>query len=106
HPVKRAGFGGLQETTKGAPFDLFSGRIEIPKALSLLAFHDPNATVQGLNSVPKDDQPPWHIVKFTFRTMVYTGSGLAALGLWFIYFWWRRKRLPGTVWFFRALVAA
>jgi cytochrome d ubiquinol oxidase subunit I len=105
-PVKLAAFEGLQETTRGAPFDLFGGKVEIPKLLSLLAFHDPNATVKGLDTVPKDDQPPWHIVKFTFRTMVAIGSALAALGLWFIWFWWRRERLPATPWFHRALVAA
>jgi len=104
-PVKLAAFEGLHDTTKGAPFSLVGG-IEVPKLLSLLAFHDPNATVKGLNTVPEDDQPPWHIVKFTFRAMVAIGSALAALGLWFIYFWWRRKRLPSTVWFFRGLVAA
>jgi cytochrome d ubiquinol oxidase subunit I len=104
-PVKLAGLEGLKETTKGAPFDLLGG-IEVPKALSLLAFHDPNATVQGLNTVPKDDQPPTRIVKISFRTMVAIGSALAALGLWFIWSWWRRKRLPATPWFGRALVAA
>jgi cytochrome bd ubiquinol oxidase subunit I len=104
-PVKLAAFEGLQETTKGAPFGL-AGGIEVPKLLSLLAFHDPNATVKGLDTVPKDDQPPWHIVKVSFRAMVAIGSGLAALGVWFIYFWWRRKRLPATVWFYRCLVAA
>ena len=105
-PVKLAAFEGLKETKKGAPFDLIGDRIRIPKGLSLLAFHDPNATVKGLDTVPKDDQPPWHIVKLTFRTMVFAGSALALLGIWFIYSWWWRKRLPGTVWFYRALVAA
>jgi cytochrome d ubiquinol oxidase subunit I len=104
-PVKLAAFEGLEDTTKGAPFDLIGG-IEIPKALSLLAFHDPNATVEGLNTVPKDDQPPSGIVKLSFRTMVGIGSALTALGLWFIWFWWRRERLPATPWFHRALVAA
>ena len=94
-PIKLAAFEGLQETTKGAPFELFGG-IEVPKALSLLAFHNPNATVEGLDTVPKDDQPPWKIVKFSFRAMVAIGSALAGLGLWFIYFWWRRKRMPAT----------
>jgi cytochrome d ubiquinol oxidase subunit I len=103
-PVKLAAFEGLEETTKGAGFDL--GPVEIPKLLSLLAFHDPNATVQGLNSVPKDDQPPTGIVKLSFRTMVAIGSGLAALGVWFIWVWWRRGRLPDTPWFHRAVVAA
>jgi cytochrome d ubiquinol oxidase subunit I len=104
-PIKLASFEGLQETTKGAPFNLIGG-IEIPKMLSLLAFHDPNATVKGLDTVPKEDRPPTGIVKLSFRTMVAIGSALAALGLWFIWFWWRRGRLPATLWFHRALVAA
>jgi cytochrome d ubiquinol oxidase subunit I len=104
-PVKLAAFEGLQETTKGAPFSLVDG-IEIPDLLSLLAFHDPNATVTGLDSVPADDRPPWHVVKLSFRLMVFIGSGLAALGAWFLWLWYRRGRLPRSVWFYRALVGA
>jgi cytochrome d ubiquinol oxidase subunit I len=104
-PVKLAAFEGLEETTEGAPFSLVDG-IEIPKLLSLLAFHDPNATVQGLDSVPPDDRPPTGIVQVAFRTMVGIGTGLAALGLWFILSWWRHGRLPRSPWFHRALVAA
>ena len=104
-PVKLAAFEGLQETTKGAPFSL-PGGIEIPKLLSLLAFHDPNAKVTGLDSVPEDDRPPTGIVKLSFRPMVFIGSGLAALGGWFVWLWWRRGRLPRSLWFYRALVAA
>jgi cytochrome d ubiquinol oxidase subunit I len=104
-PVKLAAMEGLEETTKGAPFDLLGG-VELPKALSLLAFHDPNATVKGLNTVPEDDQPPSGIVKLSFRAMVAIGTGLAALGVWFVWSWWRRRRVPRTVWFHRALVAA
>src|SRR5918999_3169067 len=103
-PVKLAAFEGLEETTKGAPFDLVGG-IEIPKLLSLLAFHDPNAVVQGLDSVPEDDQPPVGIVKLSFRAMVAIGTGLAALGAWFVWAWWRHGRLPGSPWFHRAVVA-
>ena len=104
-PVKLAAMEGLQKTTKGAPFDLIGG-IEVPDALSLLAFHNPNATVKGLNTVPEEDQPPTGIVKLSFRTMVAIGSALAALGVWFVWVWWRRRRLPRSVWFHRALVAA
>jgi cytochrome d ubiquinol oxidase subunit I len=104
-PIKLASFEGLQETQKGAPFGLAFG-IEIPKLLSILAFHDPDATVTGLDSVPPDDRPPTGIVKYSFRTMVAIGSGLAALGAWFAWAWWRRGRLPGSPWFHRALVAA
>jgi cytochrome d ubiquinol oxidase subunit I len=104
-PVKLAAFEGLQETTKGAPFSL-PGGIEIPYLLSLLAFHDPNATVKGLDIVPPEDRPPVEIVKYSFRTMVAIGSALAALGGWFLFVWYRRRRLPSSPWFHRALVAA
>jgi cytochrome d ubiquinol oxidase subunit I len=104
-PVKLAAFEGLEETTKGAPFSL-PGGIEIPDLLSLLAFHDPNATVTGLDSVPAEDRPPTGVVKLSFRLMVSIGTALAALGAWFIWVWWRHGRLPRSPWFHRAVVAA
>jgi cytochrome d ubiquinol oxidase subunit I len=104
-PVKLAAFEGLQTTEKGASLELVPG-VEIPKALSLLAFHDPNATVKGLDTVPPDDRPPVGIVKASYRAMVGIGTALAALGLWFAWSWSRRRRLPGGVWFPRLVVAA
>jgi cytochrome d ubiquinol oxidase subunit I len=104
-PVKLAAFEGLEETTEGAPFSL-PGGIEIPKLLSLLAFHDPNATVTGLDSVPEEDRPPTGVVKLSFRLMVFIGTALAALGAWFLWVWWRHGRLPRSPWFHRALVAS
>jgi cytochrome bd ubiquinol oxidase subunit I len=104
-PVKLAAFEGLEETTEGAGFDVIGG-IEIPNLLSLLAFHDPNAVVQGLDSVPEDDRPPTGIVKASFRVMVAIGTALAALGAWFAWAWWRRGELPRSPWFHRAVVAA
>ena len=54
--------------------------IEIPKLLSLLADHDPNATVRGLDEVPRDDRPPVNVVRIAFQTMVGIGTLLALLG--------------------------
>ena len=87
---------GSRRRPRGAPSvsRRSAAGIEIPKLLSLLAFHDPNATVQGLDSVPEDDRPPVGIVKVSFRAMVAIGTGLAALGAWFLWTWWRRGRLP------------
>src|ERR687894_1978506 len=104
-PVKLAAFEGLEETTKGAPFSL-PGGVEIPELLSLLAFHDPNATVTGLDSVPPDDRPPTGVVELSFRLMVFIGTALAALGAWFLWVWWRRGQLPRSPWFHRALVVS
>jgi cytochrome d ubiquinol oxidase subunit I len=74
--------------------------------LSLLSFHNPNATVQGLNTVPKNDQPPINVVRFSFQTMVGIGTLLALLGVIYLYVRLRRKRLPASPWFYRAVVAA
>jgi cytochrome bd ubiquinol oxidase subunit I len=104
-PVKLAAFEGLQETQAGAPFTV-GGIFEVPKMLSVLAFHDPNATVQGLDSVPPDDRPPVTIVRVAFQTMVGIGTALALLGAVFFVTWLRRRRLPRSPWFYRAVMAA
>jgi cytochrome d ubiquinol oxidase subunit I len=104
-PVKLAAFEGLQDTQAGAPFSI-GGIVEVPKLLSLLAFHDPDAVVQGLNTVPPDDRPPVTIVRVAFQTMVAIGTALALLGVVFFLTWLRRHRLPRSAWFYRAVVAA
>ena len=82
-PTKLASFEGLEKTTKGAPFTLGGiyidgenkGGITIPDMLSILAFHDPNATVQGLDATPKEEQPPVGVVRNAFTVMVFIGIG-------------------------------
>lgn len=113
-PVKLAAQEGLPETTDGAPFTIggwytdgeVKGGIEIPYLLSILATHDPNGEVIGLNSVPVEDQPPVNVVRMAFQYMVGVGSALALLAAWFLLTWWRRRRLPRSKWFFRAAIAA
>jgi cytochrome d ubiquinol oxidase subunit I len=115
-PVKLAAIEGLQHTEKGAPFTLggfydadtgeMRDGLAVPKLLSLLADHDPNGTVTGLDSVPEDDRPPVNIVHWAFQTMVGVGTGLALLGVVFFVTWLRRHRLPRSKWFYRAVMAA
>ena len=101
-PVKLAAFEGLGSTTKGAPLHLLGWYtdghvrfgIEVPRLLSVLAKHDPNATISGLYSVPKADQPPVNVVRVAFQTMVAIGMALALLALVVLVSWWRRRRLP------------
>jgi cytochrome bd ubiquinol oxidase subunit I len=113
-PTKLAAFEGLQHTTDGAPFTIggvyrdgeVKGGIEIPKLLSLLAHHDANATVQGLDAVPASDRPPVNVVRLSFQAMVAIGTGFALLGLVYLVTWWRRRDLPRSRWFYRAVIAA
>src|SRR5438105_12822993 len=113
-PTKLAAIEGLARTTSGAPLHLLGwysdsqvkAGIAIPKALSLLAFHDPGATVQGLDAVPAADRPPVNVVRVAFQTMVAIGTMLALLGIAYMVVRIRRKRLPGSPWFYRALAAA
>jgi cytochrome d ubiquinol oxidase subunit I len=80
--------------------------IEIPRLLSLLAYHDPNAGVQGLDAVPAADRPPVNIVRVSFQVMVAAGLLLAALGVAFVVTSLRRRRLPDSPWFYRGVIAA
>jgi cytochrome d ubiquinol oxidase subunit I len=113
-PVKLAAFEGLGHTESGAPIHVLGwysdGEVKygipLPKMLSLLTYHDPNATVQGLDAVAEEDQPPINVVRIAFQTMVGIGTFLAALGLVWIFVLLRRRRLPESKWFYRAVVVA
>jgi cytochrome bd ubiquinol oxidase subunit I len=114
-PTKLAAFEGLWHTETGAPlhlggwYDEQTGEVRygiaIPRMLSLLAFHDPNATVEGLDRVPPEDRPPVNVVRVAFFTMVGIGTLMAAFGVGLLVVWWRRRALPAGRWFLR-LVAA
>jgi cytochrome d ubiquinol oxidase subunit I len=113
-PTKLAAIEGLEHTTRGAPEHLLGwyddGKvrygIRIPRLLSLLAFHSPNAEVQGLDAVPPAERPPVNVVRYSFQTMVGIGTLLASLGAIFLVVRIWRRRLPESRWFYRALVAA
>jgi cytochrome d ubiquinol oxidase subunit I len=115
-PVKLAAMEGLQHATKGAPFTLggfydesrgeVRFGVEVPRMLSLLAKHNPNATITGLDSVPLADRPPVNVVRYAFQTMAGIGTGLALLGVWFVVTWYRKRRLPSSPWFFRLVMLA
>jgi cytochrome d ubiquinol oxidase subunit I len=113
-PIKLAAIEGLYKTTRGAPEHVlgwYTGHqvkygIEIPHLLSLLAFHSFNATVKGLDTVPPSQRPPVNITRISFQTMVGIGTLLALLGIVYLVVRVRRKRLPVSAWFYRAIVLA
>jgi cytochrome bd ubiquinol oxidase subunit I len=113
-PTKLAAFEGLYETEAGAPVHLggwYDGDeirygIPLPRLLSLLSFHDPSARVEGLEEAPADDRPPVNVVRIAFQTMVGIGFVFAGISAFYVFVWLRRKRLPHSIWFYRAVVAA
>jgi cytochrome d ubiquinol oxidase subunit I len=89
-PVKFAAMEAVDSTRAGAPLNIAYG-VEIPRALSLLAFHDPNAVVRGLDVVPLEERPNVPLVHLSFRVMVALGSYLALVGLWAAWLAWRKR---------------
>ncbi len=113
-PVKLAAMEGQFRTERGAPLRIGGWpdekreqtrfALEIPYALSLLAFHDPQAEVKGLDAVPPADRPPVAVVHLAFQVMVACGTAMAAvaaLGGWLFI---RSRRLPDPRWFLRLVV--
>jgi cytochrome d ubiquinol oxidase subunit I len=113
-PVKLAAFEGLAETTRGAPVHAlgwYDGHgvvhgLKIPRLLSVLAYHDPNATVTGLDAVPASERPPVNVVRIAFQAMVGAGIVLALVGIVFLVAWVRRRRIPESRLFHAAVIAA
>ncbi|MDQ4132732.1 MAG: cytochrome ubiquinol oxidase subunit I [Actinomycetota bacterium] len=113
-PLKLAALEGLERTQAGAPLTwggiYVDGEVRygitIPRGLSLLAEHDPDAVVAGLDIAPPDERPPVGVVRTAFQMMVGIGIGLLVLAAWFGIAWWRRRSLPRSRWFLRAAVAA
>jgi len=103
-PIKLAAIEGLYESQRGAPLSIggipVDGKmyfaLQIPSGLSLLAFRDPNALVQGLNTVPVDQRPPVLPVHIAFQIMVAIGFALLGLSVWLGLSWWRRREMPGS----------
>jgi cytochrome d ubiquinol oxidase subunit I len=112
-PVKLAAMEGLGHTTKGAPYHIggwyrdgeVRNGIKIPRLLSILAHHDPNSTVIGLDSVPARDRPPVNVVRMSFVAMVASGTLMALVGVVYLLVWWRRRALPPWRAFYLAVLA-
>jgi cytochrome bd ubiquinol oxidase subunit I len=113
-PTKLAALEGLGKTEKGAPIHVLGwyhdGKVKfgipVPKMLSVLAFHDPNARVDGLDAVAPKERPPVNITRICFQTMVGIGTLLALLGAIVLYVRVRRRAVPQWRWFYYGLAAA
>ncbi|HZS39948.1 MAG TPA: cytochrome ubiquinol oxidase subunit I [Polyangia bacterium] len=87
-PIKLAALEQHLQTRAWAPIRL--GPIEIPGALSVLAFNRPSAIVRGLEDFPRDQWPP-SLVHPAFQLMVAIGMLLALVAAWALWLRLRRR---------------
>jgi len=87
--------------------DGVKGGIGIPGFDSFLVGWSTDTQVIGLDTVPPEDRPPANtMLHWAFDTMVGICSAMIALGLWFGFVWWRRRDIPQTKWFLRAVAVS
>jgi cytochrome bd ubiquinol oxidase subunit I len=119
-PVKFAAIELVPTTSSDVPETLLgrlnddgtvSGGIPIPGLASWLS--DPSTgrstVVQGLDTVPADDQPTVrqvNIVHLAWDAMVGLGTLLFLLSAWYGISWVFRRRMPASRWFLRAAAAS
>jgi cytochrome d ubiquinol oxidase subunit I len=113
-PTKLAAMEGDFQTRSGAPLHIgglpdvrtrqTNYAIEIPNGLSLLAFHSPHATVQGLDKTPQDEWPNVLVVHIAFQIMVGVGTLLICVALVGAWLAWRKGPLIENRRFLQLLV--
>ena len=62
-----------------------------------------NAPLDGLDTIPDDEEPPVGIVFWSFRIMVGIGFAMLGLGVWSLFARWR-KGLYEWTWLHRAAI--
>jgi cytochrome bd ubiquinol oxidase subunit I len=114
-PVKFAAMECVQQTHRDVTEYLggrctsegVKGGIGIPGFDSFLVGFSTNTKVTGLDSVPSNDRPPANtLLHWAFDAMVGICTLLIVLGLWLGWAWWRRRDIPGTRWFLRAVAVS
>jgi cytochrome d ubiquinol oxidase subunit I len=87
--------------------DGVKGGIGIPGFDSFLVGFNTDTKVTGLDSVQAADRPPFNtLLHWCFDTMVGICTLMIALGLWLAWPWWRRRDIPRTPWFLRAVAVS
>ena len=114
-PIKFAAMECVQETATHVTEYIYGrctsegvkGGIGIPGFDSFLVGFSTDTEVIGLNTVPPEDRPPANtMLHWAFDTMVGICTAMIALGLWLLIVWWRRRDIPQTKWFLRAVAVS
>jgi cytochrome d ubiquinol oxidase subunit I len=111
-PAKFAGMECIQETGDHqteyvggiCTDDGVKWAIPIPDLDSFLVGFSADTEVIGLEDIPVDERPPANtLLHLAFDTMVGVGTALLGLGAWLAFVWWKRRDIPRTPWFLRAV---
>jgi cytochrome bd ubiquinol oxidase subunit I len=114
-PIKFAAMECVQQTSTHVTEYIYGrctsegvkGGVGIPGFDSFLVGFSTDTQVTGLDTVPPDDRPPYNtMLHWAFDTMVGICSALIALGAWLAFAWWRRRDIPRTKWFLRAVAVS
>lgn len=81
--------------------------IGIPDLDSYLVGFSADTVVTGLEDIPEDERPPANtLLHLSFDAMVGIGTALLGLAIWFGWAWWKRRDIPRTPWFLRAVAVS
>ena len=114
-PIKFAGMECVQQTHSHVTEYIYGrctsdgvkGGIGIPGFDSWLVGFSTDTKVTGLDTVPADDRPPANtMLHWAFDTMVGIGTALMVLALWLAFSWFRRRDIPRSHWFLRAVAVS
>jgi cytochrome bd ubiquinol oxidase subunit I len=114
-PIKFAAMECVQETATHVTEYIYGrctadgvkGGLGIPGFDSFLVGWSTDTKVIGIDTVPPEDRPPANtMLHWAFDTMVGIGTMLIALGAWLAFAWWRKRDIPQTKWFLRAVAVS
>jgi cytochrome d ubiquinol oxidase subunit I len=81
--------------------------IPIPDLDSYLVGFSADTEVTGLNDIPPQNRPPANtLLHLAFDAMVGIGTALLLLGVWLAFSWWKKRDIPRTPWFLRAVAVS
>lgn len=80
--------------------------IKIPGLLSFMATGDFNGEVQGLDRVPKSDQPPVAVTHYAFQIMVGMGMAMVLIAVLYFIALWKKKDWLRSRWLLKLFVIA
>jgi len=80
--------------------------IEIPGLLSFLVHDNFNEPVNGLDKIPRQNQPPVLITHIAFEVMIAIGSAMMLLGLMYFLAVWKKRSWLTKKWFLRLFILA